>query len=91
MDSDTPGMDPDKLEALYAEHFDALAEIAVSEFGIAPDAAEQLANDVFIAGLRNLGKVPDPHKWLLAAIRDAARRSSSKIDSADRDDDEHEG
>ena len=91
MDSDTPGMDPDQLEALYAEHFSALAEIATSEFGIPPAEAEQIADDVFVAGLRHLGKVPDPHQWLLAAIRDAARHSSSKIDTGDRDEDENEG
>ena len=91
MDSDTPGMDPDKLEALYVEHFDALAEIAASEYGIAPAEAEQLADDVFIAGLRHLEKAPDPHQWLLAAIRDAARHSSSKIDNDGRDEDQNEG
>ena len=93
MDSDTPGMDPDKLEALYAKHFDALAEIATSEFGIPPAEANRSTHDVFVAGLRHLGKAPDPFKWLLAAIRDAARNSSSKIDTGDGngDEDENEG
>jgi hypothetical protein len=86
MTTSTPGpMDPGALQKLYAAHFNELADIACSEYAIPRDEAEQLAEDAFTAGLRHLGKVPDPHQWLVAAVRDAARRHANIEDK-----DEHE-
>lgn len=77
MTSATPDID-----ALYAAHFDELVEIATREFGIPISAAEQLAYDVFLSAIRPLVKMTEPHCWLVAAMKFAARHHNDRTGSA---------
>jgi len=71
-------LSPSELEALYDEQFGVLAEIAITEFTIPADEAEQLVHDAFLAGLRHFGRVDDPRAWLAAAVTTAARHRAAR-------------
>lgn len=73
-------LSPAELEALYEEQFGVLAEMAITEFAIPPDEAEQITHEAFMAGLRYFGRVEDPRVWLIAAVTAAARYRVARND-----------
>jgi hypothetical protein len=56
-------------DALYARDFEMLKDIATSQFHLAPDDAEALAEDVLIASLRHSRST----EWLTGAMIYAIR------------------
>jgi len=64
--------DEGELRAMYRRHFDALREVAVTEFGIPEGAAEELAHDILIAALKHPSRITDLSAWLHGSVACAA-------------------
>jgi len=61
------------FEAVYAQYFDLLAQIAVFKFQVPDSEAETLVHDVLISYLRKSGDIIDLRPWLIGAICHASR------------------
>jgi DNA-directed RNA polymerase specialized sigma24 family protein len=64
--------DERELEAIYRRHFDALKQLAVTEFEIPEPAAEELAHDILIAALRRPSRITDLSAWMHGSMACAA-------------------
>lgn len=62
-----------RFDALYAAYRPFLRKIAIGKFGIPPDDAEDLVQDVFATYIAN-GNVYNPHNYLIGAICNASRQ-----------------
>lgn len=66
-------IDDRDFEALYAQYFDYLAQIAIYKFQVPESEAETLVHDVLISYLKKAGEIADLHRWLVGAICHASR------------------
>jgi RNA polymerase sigma-70 factor (ECF subfamily) len=66
-------VDDRDFEAIYAQYFDLLAQIAVNKFQVPDSEAETLVHDVLISYLRKAGDIAELHRWLVGAICHASR------------------
>ena len=66
-------VDDQHFEAVYAQYFDLLAQIAVFKFQVPDSEAETLVHDVLISYLRKSHEVIDLRPWLIGAICYASR------------------
>jgi hypothetical protein len=61
-------------EEFYAQQFDRLTEMAVREYALDRDAAEELAGEVLIAFIPRAGRIANPTQWLDATMRGAGKK-----------------
>jgi len=76
----------ERFRAIYEEHFDLLAGIAVNKFRVPDTEAETLAHEVFLSYLRKTDTISDLRGWLVGAICHASRhywRQNKRIMEAD--------
>ncbi len=59
------------LESFYVQHLNALMDIAVAQFRVSDDVAEETAHEILISSLRNMVKATDLEAWLAGAMRQA--------------------
>jgi DNA-directed RNA polymerase specialized sigma24 family protein len=64
--------DDGELKAIYRRHFDALKQIAVTEFEIPEPAAEELAHAILIAALKHPSRITDLSAWMHGSVACAA-------------------
>ena len=69
----SPRDDDQHFEAIYAQYFDLLMQIAVFKFQVPDSDAEALAHDVLMSYLRKSATVIDLRPWLIGAICYASR------------------
>ncbi|HEY0140880.1 MAG TPA: sigma-70 family RNA polymerase sigma factor [Thermoanaerobaculia bacterium] len=65
--------DVEHFEAVYAQYFDLLVQIAVHKFQVPDSEGETLAHDVLISYLRKSATIVDLRPWLIGAICYASR------------------
>ncbi|HYQ82610.1 MAG TPA: hypothetical protein VEP28_01070 [Rubrobacter sp.] len=70
--------DADKATAYYERYFNYLIDIALSQFGLPPDRAADIVDEILLSSLRHLPVLSDPDAWLLGAITTAANREASR-------------
>lgn len=63
----------ERFRAIYEEHFDLLAGIAVNKFRVPDTEAETLAHEVFLSLLKKRDAIGDLRGWLVGAICHASR------------------
>ena len=61
-------------EEFYAQQFDRLTEVAVREYALDRDAAEELAHEVLIAFIPRAHRIQNPTQWLDATMRGAGKK-----------------
>jgi RNA polymerase sigma factor (sigma-70 family) len=66
-------VDEQVFEAVYAQYFDLLVQIAVFKFQVPDSDAEALAHDVLMSYLRKSEDILVLRKWLIGAICYASR------------------
>ncbi len=66
-------VDDQAFEAVYAEYFDLLAQIAVFKFQVPDSEAETLVHDVLIGYLKKAEPIMELRSWLIGAICYASR------------------
>ena len=69
----SPRFDEQQFEAVYAQYFGLLVQIAVFKFRVPETDAEGLTHDVLISYLRKASSVLDLRSWLVGAICYASR------------------
>ena len=67
------GHDDEHFEAVYAQYFELLVQIASFKFQVPETDAEALAHDVLMSYLRKAATVADLRPWLIGAICYASR------------------
>jgi RNA polymerase sigma factor (sigma-70 family) len=65
--------DDQQFEAIYAQYFDLLVQIATFKFRVPDSEAEALAHDVLMSYLKKMKTVCDLRPWLIGAICYASR------------------
>lgn len=77
----------ERFRAIYEEHFDLLAGIAVNKFRVPDTEAETLAHEVFLSLLKKSeNAISDLRGWLVGAICHASRhywRQNKRIHDAE--------
>ena len=66
-------VDEQEFEALYAQYFDLLAQIAAFKFQIPDTEAETLVHDVLLGYLKKSATIVELRPWLIGAICYASR------------------
>jgi RNA polymerase sigma factor (sigma-70 family) len=66
-------VDEQEFEALYAQYFELLAQIAVFKFQIPDTEAETLVHDVLLGYLKKSEMIVELRPWLIGAICYASR------------------
>lgn len=56
------------LDAFFDEHFAALTDMAVGQFKLSEEDAEDVANEILVATLFNLPRIDDIKPWLAGAL-----------------------
>lgn len=59
------------LEAFFDEHFTALTDMAVGQFELSEEDAEDVANEILLATIFNLPRIDDIKPWLAGALAHA--------------------
>ena len=65
-------VDEQEFEALYAQYFDLLAQIAAFKFQIPDTEAETLVHDVLLGYLKKSATIVELRPWLIGAIGNAS-------------------
>ena len=71
------------FEEVYLHYAPRLRRVAVAKFGIAPDVAEALVQDVFASFFMHAANVEHVERYLIGAICNAARKHLQRADAAE--------
>lgn len=66
-------------DEFYTEHFAVLREMAVSQFGMPPDEAEELVHELLLACMCQVRRISDPAAWLSGALQCAMERRERHV------------
>lgn len=71
------------FEEAYVRFAPRLRKVAIAKFGIAPDDAEGLVQDVFATFLMHMASVEQVERYLIGGICNAARKHLQRAGAAD--------
>jgi RNA polymerase sigma factor (sigma-70 family) len=74
---------PALFEEVYVRFAPRLRKVAVAKFGIAPDDAEGLVQDVFATFFMHAANVEQVERYLIGGICNAARKHLQRVGAAD--------